>query len=258
MPTNSSKQPFLSELASLFTHHHELPGGVNSITQPVDHTISGTGGTLGNKVHNKMHNVHESSLPQNLPTKSVVAGFDTSTPAGGSHVFKHETPPPNVIKVKNPKSVNISTSLDKSVDLNKTETKNNQTISKRIRTINIKTTITKKHKPVSPAPNLKGGGKSQNSKSKGTDKSGNTSNSLTGVARGQQQTLTGLAGTQNALGVNDPARSRARAEMIDSLMDGMGEGLELMGGLMALNSMHTMSSSMNDMSTMNPNSLFFF
>ena len=259
LPTNSSKQPFLSDLASLFTHHPPIPGHLNSNTQASDHNVPSASGNNGNNAQNKIQNAKDSTLPQNVPTESVVAGFDISTPSGSSQVIQNDTPPPKVIKIKNPKSVNISQTLDKNVNLNKSETKNNQTVSKRIRTINIKTTITKKHKPVSPAPNLKGGGNSQNAKSKRTNKNRNASNSLTGVA-GQQETLTGLGGAQNALGVNDPARSKARAEMIDSLMDGMSEGFELMGGLMALNSMGAMSNPMPmyDTSTMDPNAMFFF
>ena len=248
-PANSSMQPFLSELASLFTNQHGLPGDLNVNKPSADHMTSSGSADTGNKAPNTIQSVQDSSVPPNLASESVIAGFDSSTPTGGNEIFKHETPPPNVISVKNPKNVNISNSLDKSVDLNKSESKNNQTVSKRIRTINIKTTITKKHKPVSPAPNLiKGGGKSTKSNSNGASKGGNTSNSLTNIAGGQQQTLTGLAGTQNTLGVNDPARTRVRAEMIDTIMDNMGEGMELMGGLMALNSMNEMA----------PNSMFLF
>ena len=141
-PDSAKMQSFLTELSSLFGTPAQLGETVNSpvikqslvnITQPVENQVLNE--NVGKGTASKL------LTPQDRQTTSIA---DTSAKPGVNKSVQS----PDVNNPTKANSINASATLDKSVDLKKSSSTNNQTISKRIRQINITTTITKKTKPV--------------------------------------------------------------------------------------------------------------
>ena len=148
------------------------------------------------------------------------------------------------LKKKKGKNISANLSLDTNLDLNSSSSKTNQTVKKRIRNINITTTITKKTKP----PPTQVNPKSVNSKKSRLGENGRTILSEPGLGNiATENTVTDIGvhdpllladpipGSQSGLplSVTDPRNAGIRADVMDTLLDaGFGEGMEL---FMAMN-----------------------
>ena len=167
------------------------------------------------------------------------------------------------------KHINASTAFDTSLDLKSSSSKKNETVTKKIRQINITTTITKKTKPV--VANVKGQQRRSKLKKSPLGKATGSSFSETGIGNtvsetgigntvsdvrvgnrnivgetgagntvsdfhiGNSVTGTGGSPSQSDLAFTNPERAGMRADTLDTLLDSLGgDGMELMMAMNAL------------------------